>query len=205
MSMPERNGDWMLRTSAEDDAPQRTASRKALSWSGGSNPVGSGRATFSMSRAPGSNSQTTWISSPSPSSSTDASETRVWGSEIPCRPLVGSVLGTTSLTIQFRDRTLTSCPCSGALIERWTFPRSPKRRRWGRLSVLVLTFRSRHSTMSEGTIQALTSGSFDPLLSTDRVIFHKCFCSLGSPPHRVSSCSVFKRESRAVSISTRSR
>ena len=45
-------------------APQRTASRKALSWSGGSKPVGSGRATFSMIRVPGSNSQTTWISSP---------------------------------------------------------------------------------------------------------------------------------------------
>src|SRR5208337_1006095 len=116
MSMPERNGDWMLRTSAEEEAPQQTASRKALSWSGGSNPVGSGRATFSISRAPGSNSQTTWISSPSPSSSTDARETRVCGSAMTCKPLVGSVLGTTSLTIQFRDRTLTSCPCSGALI-----------------------------------------------------------------------------------------
>src|SRR5271165_1755916 len=125
MSMPERNGDWMLRTSAEDDAPQRTASRKALSWSGGSNPVGSGRATFSMSRAPGSNSQTTWISSPSPSSSTDASETSVWGSDIPCSPLVGSVLGTTSLTIQFRDRTLTSCPCSGALTSAIAIPWFP--------------------------------------------------------------------------------
>ena len=77
MSMPERNGDWMLRTSAEEDAPQRTASRKAFNWSGGSKPVGSGRATSSLIRVPGSNSQTTWISSPRPSSSTEASETRV--------------------------------------------------------------------------------------------------------------------------------
>ena len=54
-----------------------------------------------------------------------ARETRVWGSEIPCRPLVGSVLGTTSLTIQFRDRTLTSCPCSGALASAVAMPWFP--------------------------------------------------------------------------------
>ena len=30
MSMPDRNGDWMLRTSADEYAPQRTASRKVL-------------------------------------------------------------------------------------------------------------------------------------------------------------------------------
>ena len=52
MSMPERNGDWMFRTSAVDAAPQRTASRKASSRSGGSKPVGSGRATFSMTVGP---------------------------------------------------------------------------------------------------------------------------------------------------------
>ena len=40
-------------------APQRTASRNASSRSGESKPVGSGRATFSMTVAPGSNSQIT--------------------------------------------------------------------------------------------------------------------------------------------------
>ena len=30
MSMPERNGDWMLRTSAEDDAPQRHGIEKGV-------------------------------------------------------------------------------------------------------------------------------------------------------------------------------
>ena len=34
MSMPERNGDWMFRTSAVEAAPQRTASRKASSCVG---------------------------------------------------------------------------------------------------------------------------------------------------------------------------
>ncbi len=43
MSMPERNGDWMFLRSAVEAAPQRTASRKASSRSGGSKPVGSGR------------------------------------------------------------------------------------------------------------------------------------------------------------------
>ena len=73
MSMPARNGDWIVRTSAEDEAPQRTASRKASSRSGGSNPVGSGRATFSTTFAPGSSSQMTLISSPRPSSPPSAS------------------------------------------------------------------------------------------------------------------------------------
>ena len=40
--MPDRNGDWIEWTSADDAAPHRTASRKASSRAGGSNPVGSG-------------------------------------------------------------------------------------------------------------------------------------------------------------------
>ena len=55
----ERKGAWMFFTSAVEAAPQRTASRKASSLSGGSKPVGSGRATFSMTLAPGSISQMT--------------------------------------------------------------------------------------------------------------------------------------------------
>ena len=67
-----------------------------------------------MTRAPGSISQTTCSSSPRPSSSTDSRVRSVWGSVSPGLTAgAGSVLGTTSLTIQCRDRTLTSCPCSG--------------------------------------------------------------------------------------------
>ena len=44
--MPERNGAWMERMSAEEAAPHRTASRKASRRAGESNPVGSGRASL---------------------------------------------------------------------------------------------------------------------------------------------------------------
>src|SRR6266545_1327304 len=43
MSMPLRKGAWMFFTSAVEAAPQRTASRKASSLSGGSKPVGFGQ------------------------------------------------------------------------------------------------------------------------------------------------------------------
>src|SRR5437016_870087 len=114
MSMPERNGAWIVRTSADDEAPHRTASRKASSRSGGSKPVGSGRATFSITLAPGSSSQITFSSSPRPSSSTDDNVRRCCGDSRPvCRRSGGSVLAETSVTIQLRDRTLTIWPCSG--------------------------------------------------------------------------------------------
>ncbi len=58
----------MFFRSADDAAPQRTASRKASSLSGGSKPVGSGNDPFSMILAPGSISQMTCSSSPRPSS-----------------------------------------------------------------------------------------------------------------------------------------
>src|ERR1043165_7393228 len=104
----------MFRTSADEDAPQRTASRKASSWSGGSKPVGSGSATFSTTLAPGSSSQMTFSSSPRPSSSTDDSVRRCCGDSRPvCRRSGGNVLAETSVTIQLRDRTLTIWPCSG--------------------------------------------------------------------------------------------
>ena len=53
-------------------------------------------------------------SSPRPSSSTEDSVSRCCGDSRPvCRRSGGSVLADTSVTIQLRDRTLTSCPCSG--------------------------------------------------------------------------------------------
>src|SRR5947209_7401694 len=117
MSMPLRKGAWIFFTSAVEAAPQRTASRKASSLSGGSKPVGSGRATFSMTLAPGSISQMTCSSSPRPSSSTEASVSRCCGpAKVGLRAAVGSVLGRTSLTIHCRERTLTSWPCSGGLV-----------------------------------------------------------------------------------------
>ena len=55
-----RNGAWMFRTSADDAAPQRTASRKASSRSGASKPVGSGSDLLD-DPGPGSSSQMTSV------------------------------------------------------------------------------------------------------------------------------------------------
>lgn len=114
--MPDRNGDWIFLTSAEEDAPQRTASKNAFKRTGESKPVGSGNATFSIILAPGSSSQTTCSSSPRPSSSIDDKLNKFWPLPSPLRVEVGKALGSTSFTIQLRDRTVTSCPCSGVLI-----------------------------------------------------------------------------------------
>lgn len=115
--MPLRNGDWMFFTSAVDAAPQRTASRKASSLSGASKPLGTGRATFSTTFAPGSISQMICTSSPRPSSSTEESVSRCCGPATGnCIAGVGRLLGLTSFTTHGRERTCTSCPCSGGAV-----------------------------------------------------------------------------------------
>ena len=62
-------------TSADEAAPQRTASRKASKTRGGSKPFGQ-EVRPSRALAPGSSSQMTYSSSPRPSSSTDESRNR---------------------------------------------------------------------------------------------------------------------------------
>ena len=65
-----------------------------------------GRATFSMTSAPGSISQMTWSSSPRASSSTEARRRgAVAAPELGSSPGVGNALALTSLTTQRRDRT----------------------------------------------------------------------------------------------------
>jgi hypothetical protein len=106
-SIPARKGDWIRDVSAMEDAPLRTASRKASRLAGASKPVGSGRAIFSSTLAPGSNSQITWSSSPRPSSSMEINDTNC-----PRQRDCGQGAA--------RCRTSASCPCSGGADEKWT-------------------------------------------------------------------------------------
>jgi hypothetical protein len=71
--------------------------------------VGSGRATFSMTLAPGSISQMTRSSSPRPSSSTDDRVSKCCGPwKVGFKAVGRRALGRTSLTIHCQERTLTS-------------------------------------------------------------------------------------------------
>ncbi|GIX30698.1 MAG: hypothetical protein KatS3mg124_1170 [Porticoccaceae bacterium] len=135
-------------------APHRTASKKASRRSTSSRPERSGRPARSRTRAPGSSSHTTSMSSPSESSSNEERLTTCWAmKEVPQSSPRAPPF--TSVTLQRRRRTSTICPGSGITVTIFWTEASRA------VGMSLLSIRS-HPTSFGESFPALFHGSHDP-------------------------------------------